>query len=207
MSGVITIVGNIGSGKTSLTRLLAEQLDWEPWFESVQDNPYLADFYGDMRRWSFHLQVYFLSQRFNQHLTMTRHPRPCVQDRSVYEDLEIFSRALLRQGHLDARDFEHYEGLYSQLVDLIPPPNLVVYLKADVPTLQARIRQRGRDFEQRIDPGYLALLNELYDDWIARLDWAPVLTIEMAGVDFVRRDADFSRIRHLIQDRMDPAYA
>lgn len=205
MSGLITIVGNIGSGKTSLTRRLADALGWEPWYETVQDNPYLADFYGDMQRWSFHLQIYFLSQRFNQHLDMARHPRPCVQDRSVYEDMEIFCRALQKQGQLDGRDFEHYEALYRQLVALIPPPDLVIYLKADVPTLKERIRRRGRDFEQSIDPGYLELLNDLYSDWVTRIDWAPVLTIAMDDLDFVASGDDFHHIRHLVQQSLQPA--
>jgi deoxyadenosine/deoxycytidine kinase len=202
MSGLITVVGNIGAGKTSLTKALAKELGWQAGYEIVQENPYLSDFYGDMRRWSFHLQVYFLSERFAQHQALLDAGIPSVQDRSVYEDLEIFCRALHRQGCLDERDLAQYEGLHRQLVDLIEPPDLVIYLKADVDTLLRRIRMRARDFEQTIDPDYLALLNHLYEDWVQRIDWAPVLTIESDGLDFVRNAEDYRFIRDQIDSRL-----
>lgn len=202
MSGLITVVGNIGAGKTSLTKALAQELGWQAGYEVVQENPYLADFYGDMRRWSFHLQVYFLSERFAQHQALLDAGIPSVQDRSVYEDLEIFCRALHRQGFLDERDLAQYEDLHRQLVHLIEPPVLVIYLKADVDTLLRRIRLRNRDFEQTIDPAYLALLNDLYEDWVTRIDWAPVLTIESDGLDFVRNPEDYRFIRHQVDARL-----
>jgi deoxyadenosine/deoxycytidine kinase len=202
MSGLITVVGNIGAGKTSLTKALAQELGWQAGYEIVQENPYLADFYGDMRRWSFHLQVYFLSERFAQHQALMDAGIPSVQDRSVYEDLEIFCRALHRQGFLDGRDLLQYEDLHRQLVDLIAPPDLVIYLKADVDTLLRRIRMRNRDFEQTIDPGYLTLLNDLYEDWIGRIDWAPVLTIESDDLDFVGNPEDYRFIRRQIDSRL-----
>ncbi|MBC7542806.1 MAG: deoxynucleoside kinase [Candidatus Sericytochromatia bacterium] len=204
MSGLITVVGNIGAGKTSLTKALANELGWQAGYEVVQENPYLADFYGDMKRWSFHLQVYFLSQRFAQHQALVDAAIPSVQDRSVYEDLEIFCRALHRQGLLDGRDLAQYEDLHRQLVTLIAPPDLIIYLRSDTATLKRRIRQRNRDFEQTIDPGYLALLNELYEDWVRRIDWAPVLTIDSDGLDFVHNDADYRYIRDRIDQQLRP---
>ena len=204
MSGLITVVGNIGAGKTSLTNALARELGWQAGYEVVQENPYLSDFYGDMRRWSFHLQVFFLSQRFAQHQALVEAGTPSVQDRSVYEDLEIFCRALFRQGFLDARDLAQYEDLHRQLVTLIAPPDLIIYLRADTATLKRRIRIRNRDFEQTIDPDYLALLNELYEDWVHRIDWAPVLTIDSDGLDFVNNAADYAFIRERIDQRLRP---
>jgi deoxyadenosine/deoxycytidine kinase len=202
MSGLITVVGNIGAGKTSLTKALAQELGWQAGYEIVQENPYLADFYGDMQRWSFHLQVFFLSERFAQHQALMEAGIPSVQDRSVYEDLEIFCRALHRQGFLDQRDLAQYEDLHRQLVDLIAPPDLIIYLKADVQTLSRRIRMRNRDFEQTIDPGYLQLLNDLYEDWVQRIDWAPVLTIESDDLDFVKNPDDYRFIRGQIDNRL-----
>jgi deoxyadenosine/deoxycytidine kinase len=148
--------------------------------------------------------VYFLSQRFAQHQALVDAGIPSVQDRSVYEDLEIFCRALHRQGFLDGRDLSQYEDLHQQLVGLIAPPDLIIYLRADTATLKQRIQKRNRDFEQTIDPDYLALLNELYEDWVTRIDWAPVLTIDSDGLDFVHNAADYRFIRDRIDQQLRP---
>lgn len=198
----ITIAGNIGVGKSTLTTLLAEELGWEPYFEAVEENPYLADFYQDMARWSFHSQVFFLSRRLQQHHQLLQRPHSVIQDRSVYEDAEIFARNLYRQGRLGERDWQNYLELYRTLCVLLRPPHLVVYLRASVPTLLRRIASRGRGYEQSIAPTYLAQLNELYDDWAARFTLCPVLTVDTDNLDYVHRDADLGKITQKIQDRL-----
>lgn len=186
MKWFIAIAGNIGVGKSTLTRLLSERLGWEPFFEAVADNPYLADFYQDMQRWSFHSQIFFLSRRLRHHHQLLLRPDSVVQDRTVYEDAEVFARNLHRQGLMSERDRRSYEELYDVLSALLPPPDLVVYLRASVPTLMARIARRGRKFEQEISPEYLEQLNALYEEWVARFALCPVLTISSDSLDFVR---------------------
>ena len=181
----VAIAGNIGVGKSSLTGLLSEHLGWEPFFEAVADNPYLADFYQDMRRWSFHSQIFFLSRRVRHHHQLLQRPNSVVQDRTVYEDAEIFAHNLYRQGLMDERDYQSYRELRDVLTLLLPPPDLVVYLRASVPTLLSRIARRGRSFEQTITPEYLEQLNELYEQWIARFELCPILTIPSDSMDFV----------------------
>jgi deoxyadenosine/deoxycytidine kinase len=181
----VAIAGNIGVGKSSLTGMLGERLGWEPFFEAVSDNPYLADFYQDMARWSFHSQVFFLSRRLRHHHQLLQRPNSVVQDRTVYEDAEVFACNLYRQGLMSERDYRSYRELYEVLSALLPPPDLVVYLRASVPTLMARIAQRGRPFERNIAPEYLAQLNELYEDWIGRFNLCPVLTVPSDRLDFV----------------------
>lgn len=181
----IAIAGNIGVGKSSLTMMLSERLGWEPFFEAVSDNPYLADFYQDMARWSFHSQVFFLSRRLRHHHQLLQHPHSVVQDRTVYEDAEIFARNLYQQGLMSERDYRSYRELYEVMSAILPPPDLVVYLRASVPTLMARIAQRGRPFERNILPDYLEQLNQLYDEWIARFNLCPVLTVPSDRLDFV----------------------
>ncbi|MCB2206529.1 deoxynucleoside kinase [bacterium] len=181
----IAIAGNIGSGKSSLTSLLHEKFGWEPHFESVDDNPYLPDFYRDMNRWSFHLQVYFLSKRFTLHRDISEQSRSVVQDRSIYEDAEIFAVNLHNLGRMDDRDYENYRALYAAMTSYLRPPDLLIYLRASIPTLQRQIRLRGRDFEQGIDLHYLEQLNVLYEDWISRYDAGEVLTLDSDETDFV----------------------
>ncbi|HIE39492.1 MAG TPA: deoxynucleoside kinase [Anaerolineales bacterium] len=181
----IAIAGNIGVGKSTLTEMLSQRLGWEPFFEAVADNPYLADFYQDMRRWSFHSQVFFLSRRLRHHYQLLQRPEPVVQDRTVYEDAEIFARNLYQQGLMSERDYASYRELYEVLSLLLPPPDLVVYLRASVPTLLTRIAHRGRSFEQDISPDYLAQLNALYEEWIAHFNLCPILTVPSDSLDFV----------------------
>ncbi len=198
----ITIAGNIGVGKSTLTNLLAEKLGWIPFLEGFGENPYLGDFYDDMSRWSFHSQVFFLSQRLRQHYRLLQHTSSVIQDRSVYEDAEIFARNLFNQGHLSQRDWSSYLSLYQTLSQLLRPPHLVVYLKASTNTLQRRITQRGRDYERNIDLDYLAQLNQLYDDWAAGFKLCPVLTVATDNLDFLQHDAHLSQIAGRIQERL-----
>ncbi len=198
----VAVAGNVGVGKSSLTGLLAERLGWEPFFEAVDDNPYLADFYRDMRSWSFHSQVFFLSRRLRHHHELLSRPHSVIQDRSVYEDAEIFARNLYEQGSMDDRDYGSYRELYEILCALLPPPDLVIYLRADVPTLQERIRQRGREYEQSIEPAYLVRLNRLYDAWMQGFSLCPVLTIETDNLDFVRQPQHLSHVLAAVADRL-----
>lgn len=190
----IAIAGNVGVGKSTLTQKLADHFGWTPFFEAVDDNPYLADFYEDMKTWSFHSQIFFLSRRLRHHKDLMRHPNHVVQDRTVYEDAEIFAANLFNQGNMHARDYRSYRELYEVMVELLPPPSLMVYLKAGVPTLLRRIAKRGREFEQAIDPNYLDLLNGLYNSWIDNFTLCPVLTINADKLNFVQSEADFVEI-------------
>lgn len=198
----IAIAGNVGVGKSTLTAMLSEKLGWEPFYEAVSDNPYLADFYKDMRRWSFHSQIFFLSRRLRHHHQLLRSPNPVVQDRSVYEDAEVFARNLYQQGQMGDRDYRSYRELYEVLVLFLPPPDLVVYLKASVPTLLERIRKRGRDFERDISPLYLQQLNELYNAWIEDFTLCPVLTIPADDLDFVRFNGHLDVITNQILEKL-----
>jgi deoxyadenosine/deoxycytidine kinase len=198
----IAVAGNVGVGKSTLTSMLADKLGWEPFYEAVSDNPYLADFYRDMQRWSFHSQTFFLSRRLRHHHQLLRSPNSVVQDRSVYEDAEVFARNLFQQGHMGERDYGSYRELYEVLVLFLPPPDLVVYLKASVPTLMERIRKRGRDFERDISPLYLQQLNELYDAWIDDFTLCPVLTIPADDLDFVRFNGHLDTIAHQILHKL-----
>ncbi len=198
----VAVAGNVGVGKSTLTSLLAERLGWEPFFEAVDDNPYLADFYKDMRQWSFHSQVFFLSRRLRHHYELIKHPSSVIQDRSVYEDAEIFARNLYEQGSMEARDYQSYRELYQIMCDLVPPPDLVIYLQADVETLLRRIRRRGRDYEQSIDPAYLQRLNRLYDEWIESFFLSPVLTIQASSLDFVANPHHVDRIIDAVREKL-----
>jgi deoxyadenosine/deoxycytidine kinase len=202
MKRFIAIAGNIGVGKSALTRLLEQRLGWEPFYEAVNDNPYLPDFYQDMQRWAFQSQIFFLSRRLQDHRKILDHPASAIQDRSVYEDAEVFARNLYLQGFMNQRDYGAYYELYRAIVAFVPPPDLLVYLRADVDTLLARIALRGRDFEQNISRDYLQQLNDLYDEWTARFNLCPVLTIQVTHLDYVRHEEQLSRIAHHILDRL-----
>lgn len=198
----ITIAGNIGVGKSTLVQMLSARLGWEPVLESVAENPYLADFYNEMRHWSFHSQVFFLSRRLKQHHTLLQRPSSILQDRSVYEDAEIFARNLYVQGHMTERDWGCYWELYQTLATLLQPPHLVIYLQASLPTLRRRISQRGRDYEQDIADDYLAQLNKLYEEWVANFSLSPVLTINTDNLDYVQFDDHLEQIWQRIEDRL-----
>jgi deoxyadenosine/deoxycytidine kinase len=185
MKRFVAIAGNIGAGKSTLTALLSDQLNWEPFLEAVNDNPYLADFYADMQRWSFHSQIYFLSRRLRHHWQLFQRANSVVQDRTVYEDAEIFARNLYQQGCMDQRDYGSYRELYRVVTTVLPAPDLIVYLRASLPTLQERIRRRGRSYEQDIEASYLEQLNALYEEWIEGFSLCPVLCVPSDDLDFV----------------------
>jgi deoxyadenosine/deoxycytidine kinase len=198
----IAIAGNIGVGKSTLVELICARLGWEPFFEGVVDNPYLADFYADMAAWAFHSQVFFLSRRLRDLRRLMDLPRSVVQDRSVYEDAEIFAKNLYRQGRIAERDWTTYRELYTVLTELLPPPNLVIYLQASVPTLLQRIDMRGREYEKKIAPEYLAQLNALYEEWISSFTLCPVLTVPADRLDFVANTEHLDLIVRKIQDKL-----
>jgi len=202
MKRFVAIAGNIGVGKSTLTALLREQLNWEPFFEAVNDNPYLADFYEDMQRWSFHSQIYFLSRRLHHHWQLLQHTNSVVQDRTVYEDAEIFARNLYRQGLMDERDYHSYCELYKVVTTVLPPPDLIVYLRASVPTLQERIRRRGRPYEQDIETAYLEQLNVLYEEWIDGFSLCPVLSVPSDDLDFVLNPGHLELITNKILEKL-----
>ena len=195
----VGIAGNIGSGKSSLTRLLSERTGWAPCYESVDDNPYLDDFYADMPRWSFELQVYFLSHRFRSHKAIVEGRRSVILDRVIYEDAEIFARTLFELGKMDERDYRTYVALYGVMTDYLRPPDLLVYLKASVPTLQRQIAARGRGMEQGIQRDYLERLNARYEEWIDGYTLGKVLTVEVDSTDFVNRPADLDKVTKKIE--------
>lgn len=190
----IAVTGNIGVGKSTLTRMLAATFGWQPFYEANAENPYLADFYADMPRWSFHSQVFFLGKRLEHHRQLVDHPGSVVQDRTVYEDAEIFARNLYTQGTLSERDWHTYAQLYRSVSAFLPPPDLVIYLRADVDTLLRQISARGRAFERSIAPAYVARLNQLYEDWISDWTACPVLIVPMAGRDFEHNPAQYAEI-------------
>ncbi len=199
----VVVAGNIGSGKTTLTKKLSERLGWKPHFESVQDNPYLADFYKDMSRWAFPLQVYFLNHRFNTHRLIETLPASSIQDRSIYEDANIFARSLYDQGKLDSRDYQNYRSLYESMIQFLSPPTLMIFLRRSVPKLQERIKQRGRDYEQAIPVEYLTSLNEYYDDWYANYNLGKSLIVDTDELDFLDNEEHFDRLVKRIWDSID----
>lgn len=199
----VVVAGNIGSGKTTLTRYLARHLGFIPNFESVDGNPYLADFYDDMHRWSFPLQIYFLGKRFESHRQIVEGNESVIQDRSVYEDCAIFAENLKRNGQMTDRDFENYRQIYEIMSKFFRPPDLVVYLRASMPTLTKRIAMRGRDYEAAIPVEYLAQLNELYDEWIDGWKLSPVVTLPADELDFVKSSLDCCSIFDLVENALD----
>jgi deoxyadenosine/deoxycytidine kinase len=197
------VAGNIGSGKSTLTRLLAERLAWRPYYEHVDGNPYLADFYARMDRWSFHLQIYFLSKRFQHHQEIMAIPESVIQDRTIYEDAEIFARNLHANGYLDDRDFENYCELFGIMKQFLEPPDLLIYLRTSVPVLEDRIRTRGRDYEQTIPTAYLEQLDGHYEDWIARYDLSPVLVVETDARNLIDEEAELIKVADRVQRKLE----
>jgi len=198
----VSIAGNIGSGKSSLTDLIAKEFDWKPYYEKVNDNPYLKDFYSDMNRRSFNLQVYFLSHRFKTHKEILSKKKSVIQDRSIYEDVEIFALNLYKMGKMKKRDYDNYKKLFKEMTSFLQPPDLLIYLRSSLPKLVKQIKLRGRDFEQNIDTGYLEKLNESYEEWIQNYSHGKCLIIENEELDFVKRKKDFSLISGLIRDNI-----
>ena len=194
----VAVAGNIGSGKSSLTRLLSTANGWTPMYESVEDNPYLSDFYGDMKRWSFQLQVYFLSNRFRSHKSITEGDTSVVLDRVIYEDAEIFAKNLYAIGNMEKRDYENYLALYDVMTEYLHPPDLLVYLRANVDTLLHQISLRGRDFEKSIRREYLEQLNGHYESWIARYTKGKLLVVESDHLDFVNNPDDLKTVLAMI---------
>ena len=190
----IAIVGNIGAGKTTLAEKLAQHFKWELFAEAVDNNPYLKDFYEDMPRWAFHLQVYFLNSRFRQVQQIKHCTRSVVQDRTVYEDAYIFARNLYYSGMMSQRDYENYFELFRSMISLVTPPDLLIYLKADLPKLIGQIEKRNRDYENNISIQYLRSLNEHYEHWISGYDLGKLLTIDVNQLDFVTNPEDLGSI-------------
>jgi deoxyadenosine/deoxycytidine kinase len=202
VSWYVAVAGNIGVGKSTLVELLAERMDWTPFFEPQSQNPYLADFYRDMQEWSFQSQIFFLSRRLRAHRDISNHPGPAVQDRSVYEDAEIFARNLFLERKLSDRDYQTYRDLYEVLTRFLPPPDLVVYLRASVSTLVERISMRGRDYEKGIQPEYLSRLNDLYEEWTENFSLCPVLTVPADDLNYVLNDAHLDLIISKIESKL-----
>lgn len=190
----IAVAGNIGSGKTTLTRILGKQFGWDTHFEDVDDNPYLNDFYADMQRWSFNLQIYFLNSRFNQILDIRKSDRTVIQDRTIYEDAYIFAPNLHSMGLMSTRDFENYYTLFNLMVSLIQPPDLTIYLRASVPTLVNQIQRRGRKYENSIRLDYLKRLNERYESWVETYKDGKLLIVDADSMDFLGNPEDVSLI-------------
>lgn len=190
----IAVAGNIGAGKTTLTGKLAKHYGWQPHFEDVDDNPYLNDFYHDMHRWSFNLQVYFLNSRFRQVLDIRKSGDTVIQDRTIYEDAEIFAPNLHDMNLMSSRDFHNYKSLFELMSLMVQPPDLLIYLKASVPTLVNQIQNRGRDYENTIRIDYLKQLNERYNNWIDNYKHGKLLIVDVDNVDFVNNNEDLSQV-------------
>jgi deoxyadenosine/deoxycytidine kinase len=202
MKHFVAVAGNIGVGKSTLVGKLCARLGWQPYYEPVAENPYLEDFYADMKAWAFHSQVFFLSHRLRMHLDLLDDPKSVVQDRSVYEDAEVFATNLFKQGEISERDYSTYRKMYKLLCDMLRPPDLVIYLRASVPTLQRRIAQRGRDFESTINPDYLDQLNNLYEGWIENFSLCPVLTVPTDEMDFVAHNGHLELITNKMGEKL-----
>ena len=198
----VAVAGNIGVGKTNLTTLLANYLGWRAYYEPVIDNPYLDDFYADMRAWAFHLQIFFLGHRADQYLEAAHDPRSAILDRSIYEDFYIFARALHHMGNVAERDYMAYRRLFELVINSMPRPGLLIYLKAPVEVLMERIRRRARNMETGISTEYLSLLDSFYDEWLEAFDWCPVLTIRTDNLDYVHQPGHLDTVVSRIQDKL-----
>ena len=198
----VAVAGNIGVGKSTLVNMLCDLLNWKPFYEPEAHNPYLADFYRDMHTWSFHSQIFFLSHRLRIHRMLTNHPTSVIQDRTVYEDAEVFAKNLYHQGQMSERDYQTYQELYTVMRDFLPPPDLVVYLRSSVTTLHNRISKRGRTYEREISKDYLKQLNDLYELWIDEFNLCPVLTVPADDLDFVANSGHLELIVKKIQEKL-----
>ena len=202
MKKFVAIAGNIGVGKSTLVKMLCDQMEWDPFYEPVTENPYLSDFYHNMSAWAFHSQVFFLTHRLRSHFNLAQHPHSVVQDRSVYEDAEIFARNLYRQGNITDRDYQTYRELYETAVQFLPPPDLVIYLRASVDTLMNRIDSRGREYERKISPEYLQNLNDLYESSIENFTLCPVLAVPADDLDYVAHTGHLRLIVSKVDEKL-----
>ena len=198
----IAITGNIGAGKTTLAQLLAQHYNWDVLYEAVEGNPYLSDFYGDMARWSFHLQIYFLNSRFEQVQKIRASGKSIIQDRTIYEDAYIFAKNLYDTGKMIPRDYETYQSLFDNMVGLVRPPDLMIYLRAELPKLTGQIQKRGRDFEQSISPDYLQSLNVLYEEFARNYSVGDLLIIDVNNLDYASRPDDLQHVIALIDNKL-----
>jgi deoxyadenosine/deoxycytidine kinase len=198
----VAVAGNIGVGKSTLVERLSAKLGWQPFYEPVGENPYLADFYQDMQAWAFPSQVFFLTRRLRAHRQLIDHPTSALQDRSVYEDAEVFARNLYRQNMMTSRDYNTYRELYEVLTAFLPAPDLVVYLRASVDTLLQRIAKRGRDYERSIEPEYLDRLNRLYEAWVRGFSLCPILTVPADDLDYATNDTHLDLISSKIREKL-----
>jgi len=202
MKKFVAVAGNIGVGKSTLVSMLCDRLDWQPFYEPVSENPYLADFYANMSAWAFHSQVFFLTRRLRIHYELSQHPGSVVQDRSLYEDAEIFAQNLYLQSFMQERDYLSYRELYETAVQLLPPPDLMIYVRGSVPTLMDRISKRGRDYERTITSEYLQSLNDLYETWISNFVLCPVLTIPADDMDYVAHSGHLNLIIEKVDEKL-----
>jgi deoxyadenosine/deoxycytidine kinase len=199
----IAIAGNIGTGKTTLTQKLSKKFGWTPHFEAVANNPYLTDFYKDMSRWSFPLQIFFLTNRFQAHQKIGEGKSSAIQDRSIYEDANIFARGLYEQGQMEKRDYQNYLELYTVMCQYLNPPDLMIYLKKSLPVLKERIALRGRDFEKDIPDEYLSYLNRYYDEWMDSYDLGKKLIIPSDDLDFLHNTDHFDLLTRRVIETLD----
>ncbi|MBO6045121.1 MAG: deoxynucleoside kinase [Bacteroidales bacterium] len=197
----IAVAGNIGSGKTTLTKMLAAHYGWTPKFESVDYNPYLADYYEDMERWSFNLQIYFLNKRFKDVVDISKTDEVIIQDRTIYEDARIFAPNLHAMGLMSTRDFENYTDLFDLMMSMVNPPDLLIYLKSSIPNLVAQIQKRGREYEKGIRIDYLTGLNDRYEEWIAGYK-GNLLVVDADNVKFANRPEDFEKVTDMIDAKL-----
>lgn len=200
---LILIAGNLGAGKTTLAKQIGQKLNWYIGYESVSDNPYLPDFYSDMKTWSFHLQVYFLGQRLKQHIYAYNLPQSAVLDRSIYEDAQIFANALHKAGNISDRDYNAYLAIYNYVVETLPAPNMLIYLKAPIQILSQRIKKRGQGFDQDLSIEYLEMISSFYEEWIAGFDLCPVLTIDTGDMNYADKEEDALNIVEYIQQKIN----
>ena len=199
----VAVAGNIGTGKTTLTQMLADHFKWDAHFESVSDNPYLTDFYEDMKRWSFPLQIYFMTHRVNSHQVITDGLSSAIQDRTIYEDANIFARNLFEQKLMEERDYQNYLKVYQVVTASLQPPDLMIYLRKSLPRLKEQIKKRGRDYEQDMPSDYLLNLNGYYDEWIQNYSLGKKLVIESDDLDFVANSQDFDAICKKVVESLD----
>ncbi|MDN3595226.1 deoxynucleoside kinase [Zunongwangia endophytica] len=199
----VAIAGNIGAGKTTLTRLLAKHYNWEAHYEDVLENPYLEDFYNKMERWSFNLQIYFLNSRFRQILQIRESGKKIIQDRTIYEDAHIFAPNLHAMGLLTNRDFENYKSLFELMESVVEGPDLLIYLRSSIPNLVAQIQKRGREYENSISIDYLSRLNERYEAWIHGYDKGNLLVIDVDNINFVDEPEDLGNIINRIDGEIN----